>query len=650
MTRLVLSVGCDKYSHIPQLNSAESDASAIFEALCTSGRYGYLREKSLLRLSPTLADLNAALLELYQAKPDDVAVYFAGHSESREGRLYLKVTDTQDNALPITSLTFAELIEKIAQIPSIQRINVILDSCNSSGITSDLANLLGDRLRSNFGNISISILAGAAPNLPAKATRVGGHLTGEILRILKGDVTAQRWSFFLELAQIFEAVKNAPKVQTQEPSYWGMNIRGPNPFAVNPMYDPALGATALPETFFGSDVKLTPDQVTVIRRFISQVSSEGYSPEFLRPVQSSLERLTVPQQISVFLGLADTLQAPDDINVAPPDGVMLLIQALVPLCADASAQSILSYHAQRLLPDLNSRILSLAEKVRSETRTLARDHGGAMSGFYFFPIEISRILGWIGICLLHDNKIVPQEAEEIKILVQTIINTYGNNLICIEDRQAPGVIYFCLAARQRGWKDEAEAVASLYFHDMWKSGGRVARGDLSADDKLKFVLDKFSPLEDLTGILQNPSELAGVILFAGAVFGLDLEWDTLLIFLDHTNINYFLGDDFTKFSDERISSGTNLTLRVGHEFHSLFELRQFIRDQISIWTGENEKLSLSLNSLSVFFGDRINWPYIFGLLFDGKVPIDAPWRRVWTKHSNTDERIVLFEKGVRQLT
>ncbi|WP_284387710.1 caspase family protein [Devosia yakushimensis] len=643
----MLSIGCDKYEHVTQLNSAESDARAIFENLCVSDRYAYLPEKSILKLSPTLSQLNAALLELYEAKPDDVVVYFAGHSESRDGRLYLKVSDTQDTALPITSLTFADLVEKIAHIPSLQRLNVVLDSCNSSGLTTDLANVLSDRLRSNLGNISISILAGAAPHLAAKSTRSGGHLTAEVLKILGGTITAQRWSPFLELSQIAETVKSAPSVQRQEPSYWGMNIRGPNPFARNPNYDPALGATALPETFFGSDVKLSPDQVAVIRRFVAQVSTDGYSPDLLRPVQSSLEPLTTAQQISVFLGLAETLWPRDDETIGPPDGVMLLIQALIPLCSDKSAETILSFHAQRLISEIKTRILSISKKVKDDPITLARDFGGAMSGFYFFPIEISIILGWIGILLLHDDKISAEDIGDVISLIEIITEKYGNNLVCMEDRQAPGILMFCLAARMRGWKEQADAVISLYFNDLWSSGGRVARDELEADERLKFVLNKPNPLANLDGILQNPSELLGIILFAGAISGLDDEWDGLLIQIDHANLNFFICDGFTNFSANRIETGKNITLRVGGEFWSLFDLRQFIHEQIDKWTGTNDTLSLSMNALSVYFGDRTNWSYVFGLLHDRKIIMESAWRRLTTTDVESEERIILFEKGER---
>ena len=646
MSRLIFSIGCNRYQHIRELTSAERDAKAIHELMCGRRQYDFDPDLSILQLSPTLSEVNQTLVRLFEAKPTDVCLYFAGHSESRDGRLHLKLADTRDDILPFTSLAFGDLVDRLSQMPSLERLNIILDSCNSSGLTTDLAGILGERYRTTLAKISISILAGAGPMQSALATQEGGYLTQELEKLLKGITTAQRWSPFLELSQIADVVKRSPKVANQNPSFWGMNIRGPNPLAHNPSYDPALGAIALPETFFGSEVRLSTIQVAAIQRFLSRVAADGYSADLIRPVQKELANLPFNQQLSVFLSLSETLKGMDRVEgISPPTNLMMLIQVVIPLCADASAKTILKYHCNSLAGSVRNKLLEMCKKLEEDPLFLLRSNKST-SNFYFFPITISEILGWIGFCLAFDADLTTNDEKKIRLALQLIIRHYGSNFVCIEDVQAPGIQLFYIGAQIRGWDDETEEAISLYYYDVWSTGGRVARDNIPAKDRLDFVLNRSNPAVDMEGILQNPSELIGVVLLCGAMLGLDDAWDPLLENLDRRSINLFVSTKYTEYGNESIEDGRNITLRVGEDFWSLFDLRQFLQSLIDSWTGADDSLSREAAAISLYLGDRVSWPVLFGLTLEKKVPVRVPWVRVSYINPIGDNQ-VLFEKGSR---
>lgn len=638
-----MSVGCDDYQHIAPLFSGEQDAKNMFKALGAGDKYGYSRADSKLLLTPTFSELSASIVELYDASPTDLTFYFAGHSQSSDGRLFLKLKDTRDTALPVTSQSFGQLVDTFCLIPSLQRLNVILDSCNSGGIGTDLANILSDGVRDGSRNVSISILSAAASGLSALATRSGGHLTQEILKGLRGDSIVQKWSPFLELSQIAEAVKQSRKVASQHPSYWGMNIRGPNPLAGNPRYDPALGAIALPESYFGTDVRLGEDQQRSIRRFLSETLDKGYDPQTLRPVQSAVSTLSVNQQVAVFLGLSETVRSTEQPMLGPPRDKILLIQALLPLCSDPSARQILNYHIRTLASDTYASLSEIAQALNENPLELLRG-SATLSHLYSLPIALSQLLGWIGFCLLYLNE-DPTKINTLRKITETIIEHYGNNFVCIEDKQAPGLIYFYFGARKHDWNDESESIISLYYSDLISSGARIAKNELNGKDKLDYLLKRENPLTNLNPLIQSPSELAAIILLCGSLSAMDDHWDPLLYLIDHTNINFFLHRDFRQFADERIEHGKNVTLRLGEHFWSLLELRQVLQTFIDEWTGGDEEMSPALDAISIILGDRINYSSLFRNILDGLVSVKVPYKVIHIYEADGRKGKLLYSKG-----
>jgi hypothetical protein len=397
MTRALIALGCSKYDNIsPQLHSAEEDAQRLHRALVGASRYHYRTDISHILLSPTTHEVRGAIQALYDKKPAEVCLYFAGHAESLDGRLFLKFKDTRNDSLPPTSITLGELLDLIVGCPSVSQLNVIIDACNAGGLSSDLSHILTEQAQRLTGSTSISILAGSGPASAAVETQNGGRLTSAILQVIQGAIVAQRWSAFLELADVASAVRRFPEVASQRPSSWSMNFRGANPVAPNPSFDPATAATASPANYFAENVALSSDQERAIREFYHFLQTRGCQPSAIRGVQTSLSSLSEAQRVSVYLGLADGVEfyERERVKVAPPREIMLF-QALLPLSASPSVTAILGVQKDRLLSKLEERLGQLKVDLDRDKRFLLNRPAG-FSELYYLPLRVTLLLGWIG--------------------------------------------------------------------------------------------------------------------------------------------------------------------------------------------------------------------------------------------------------------
>ncbi len=235
--RVALCIGCNIYEFVGSLNSAEQDATKIFNALIDKrlGRYDF--HKSRLLLSPDLKSVRQALEETLYNNDNitDFTLFFAGHACVTHDGLYLAVRDTKLKSIAISGLGFGDL-SKIVVSARPSQANFVLDACNTAGLGFDLSAILRQSLTGTNTSTGVAALAAAAANEYAIETSDGGVFTSALLKIIDGSNIIQRGKPFLGIPEIGSSLIISSIEKPQTVSTWVLNLQGPNRFSFNPNY------------------------------------------------------------------------------------------------------------------------------------------------------------------------------------------------------------------------------------------------------------------------------------------------------------------------------------------------------------------------------------------------------------------------------
>ena len=82
---MLLSAGCDRYSHLEGLDGAERDAERIFRALVEDAG-DYDRDLSVLLRSPTMEEIDLAIEGLFDLRDLDILTYLLRRPRRRQIR------------------------------------------------------------------------------------------------------------------------------------------------------------------------------------------------------------------------------------------------------------------------------------------------------------------------------------------------------------------------------------------------------------------------------------------------------------------------------------------------------------------------------------------------------------------------------------
>lgn len=140
---------------------------------------------------PDPADVRTVYRELQRhaaRATDTLIVYFAGHGlTGPRNELFLSVTDTSTDELPVSALAYDLLRDVVADSPATNRV-VILDCCFSGRAAGDLAG--EDALHGQVGIEGTYVLAATSANAVALAPPGARHtaFTGELLHLLRSGV------------------------------------------------------------------------------------------------------------------------------------------------------------------------------------------------------------------------------------------------------------------------------------------------------------------------------------------------------------------------------------------------------------------------------------------------------------------------------
>jgi hypothetical protein len=232
--RILLSVGCDTYLHVPKLTAAAKDARSVFSALVGTQEHQYDPDHSKLLISPNAEQFRKALSDiLYDHSGIAVfTLFFAGHATVYDETLYLGLADTRPDRIPATAIGFSDVLRTTAGARPKQA-NFIIDACNAGGLGFDIGSILKRSIVGNSDTMGISFVASATAEQSAGETAEGGQFTVEFAKTLIGDIYIQQARPFLSLAEISQQIQESGALREQNISYWSLNLQGPNLFAKN---------------------------------------------------------------------------------------------------------------------------------------------------------------------------------------------------------------------------------------------------------------------------------------------------------------------------------------------------------------------------------------------------------------------------------
>lgn len=619
MTRLLLSIGCNRYEHLGALHGAEQDATNVFELL-TGTEGDYDRDRSKLLLSPTHAELMAALDEvLFSNTPVDVfTIYFAGHGGVKQGNYYLCVADTDPDKLSTTGLALVNLFTMISERKP-QQANVIMDACQSGGAMRDTASLMKPEIIGDINSMSISFLAACASSEYASEEAQGGVVTTEVLKFLTGREMIQDTKPYLDLVEVGLAVSDAvqQKGGDQTPVTWGLNLFGQSKFAKNPHFSPAARPefptfieSVVPASAAGEVIRKYSDALWDAYKHVTGELNHRRLVNLLSTACADLENngeSCVPFIRGVATSLSTSASSSPDL-FAESDAMACCALALLPFTGDAEKHALVRDFIRERALSIGQASTVLEQGLRTSRFALLNPER-APSDFFYLPIRVSKTLGWLASEIVIDGILGVDDQrknDSVRSLVESIAGNYRGVLVSMSDEQAPYIYLLAKACRLRGWDDLASAVLGPMFESFISVKGAVARVDLEPSKAYDYTVARAygEPGHDLSSVAQ-PSQLLAALMLGGSLLSTSDDWDKRLILLDHKSTNIFLPDNYLDFGAEVIYQGVNYTFTIGHDVWTLADLsnlfdkncRLSIENNETIWPPEVKALCVLASCL-----------------------------------------------------
>lgn len=585
--RVLIAIGCDTYDNPPlkPLAGAENDAVTVFEHLVTMNWGEYDKAQSKLLLSPTMAELRSTIEgALFSGPPiEELTFFFAGHGGVKDNTYFLCLRDSDVNRMSLKALSMTQLFGWITEA-KIRHTNLIVDACHAGGVVHDIGVLLNPNVIGKAGSLAISILAAASSDEYAGESDGTGHCTSALMSCLKGATLVQTTRPSLDLVEVGQVVSRMMQGTGQSPVCWGINLFGISQLSKNPSF--SGGSAHISETFpaLASDgvgnehIRVASDEIW--EQYLS-LTREFDAERFLDVLQPVCENLKEEPEVAAafIMGLAATFGARiaatgDHFDVARLQSACAV--ALLPMaassthCSDAIMQ--LSEEVVASISDGTDQLL--ADFTENTYMLLSKD--GGIADYYFLPLRLMSILGWLG-AAVHIRAtsgggtadIAPKAAD----LVRRIMAHYSNSIVSVSDELTPYYVSFAAAADVLGCEEDLEAISGLLLTTLHERRGWIADPGLSGEDALRFITAVTEGrCHDFRSIMANPTSLLPAVLLVMDRSGLADIADGAMKGFDHININIFVPSDFSTFGAALIEDGTNFTLNIGHTVFTVSDL------------------------------------------------------------------------------
>jgi hypothetical protein len=611
----LLSVGCDHYDQLPNLNGAERDAKAIFDLLLGSALYD--SAISALLLSPTLIEVRRALDGI--ARVSDLTlltVFFAGHGASKHGTYYTCVRDSNVDRLSTTALSIVELFALTGELRP-KQVNFVIDACQAGAAMFDMYALMKPEIIGYAQSSSIAFLAAAAANQYAGENASGGIATSALTEYLDGTKQVQTNRPYLDLIEVGAAVSRdvRQKELGQHPVAWGLNLFGEGVVAPNPHY---ATETTIPHAVSGiapvSDVGIRlqkhSEQLWEEYRLVASDHDPRRLLRTLSVVRGTLDEVSYGHFLT---GYGTTLAARglkcEDL-FAPSEALAV---CAVSLLSSSSTTALKSLFTQKR--EVDRALLEALVTALQDNQFALVGRLNALSEFHYLPIRISKLLSWLALSRMQDQ-IAGREPDDGRLAgeyLNQVFRLYGQSIVAVSDDQAAWVHAFTTWADRLGWASQAQELADRMFVSLIKSSGKVLRHAASGKAAFDLTIARAGIVDTIElGVLANPTDLLPVLLLAGARYGLTDDWNRKLKRLDGLTVNLYVPDDYTGFGEHYVPQGNNYMWRVGHHFWTIEEFTELYLANVAPHVNKaGDRLSESERMLCAFaahlFPDRVSY-------------------------------------------
>lgn len=574
--RVLLAIGCNEYNEAGPLTGAEPDAQRIFDALVSAKSPWYDGGRSRLLRSPTLDEVRAVLRDMLFRGPEieTFTFFFAGHGGVHAGSFYMWLKDTIEAAQSVSALALADLFRSINEAAPRQT-NIIIDACESGGLVDDLGVLLKPELLGDVGTPALTLVATSGRNQYAGETAAGGLGTNALLDCIEGRELINDTVSALDLVDIGRRVAAKLQPEGQNPVVWGLNLYGPPSFCRNPRFS-ADGLERMRDFVqtwpTQTDDIVKANQDALWTTYLS-VSGDWSQNQFQRLVWSMVQSPNLPphQVATVIERLAAAFLQRAAQCEDPYRSVLvaaILAASLLPHVENPAAHAVaerLTGEVAKALLDANARLIS---SLSADRFALLSSRNGGLADLYFLPLRVSQVLGWAaaGPNVAQTEEQRAQALDQLKVLLSLILEHYERSLVALNDSQASAWCICLAQASEVGLMDEGERLAGLLFYSLTASGGRVARGDLPAEDALAYLLAKMAgDYSKVAELIERPMETITVLLKAARLFDLEEVFDEALWRLDGVSFSAYMPADLAHFNDEIMRGGENVVWTIGHD-------------------------------------------------------------------------------------
>lgn len=626
MTRIAIVCACDIFSADVQLGplpGTRIDGRRIF-SLLTNPEFGeYDSAASQYLQNPSRADIFDALLQTSEYTDiTTFTIYFATHGFVEHGQFFICLSDTRTAKLSLSALSASSLFEFIRDIGA-RHTNLILDTCQSGGLGTGLSTLLSASSLGDAGSLSISIFGAAMRDQSASETANGGIATQALCDVLEQAPLPTNHQGFIDLVSLGRESqwRFAAAPSKQQCVLWGINLHGADEFCRprNKLFSTPAAAPAVADVGALMDEERREQLWRIFANFQDTEDLSALSKLFDELFTNSTSRAWLDYNFeTMLLSLAHAFST----VAARSRDVFLPIMAQSLICSQflrlspSSDESIVFSCLDELHSSITQALERLTEQLRIDEYALLSDEAG-LADLFFLPLRMSTILGAVALekilvdALPSANQSCPAFASHAHLAES--LNWYLGSFVAVSEEQAPYVFLASCAVDATGMDCFLNLYIGCITNDFINNKGRVAPFHLSGEDISHFLNARASGEYGTDrDVIARPSELASVLFYINACWGLDDAVDPYLRDLDHLDINLFVCDDDSTWACERVPIGRNVTLCLGndtgYEFFNLSDFRVLFGTRVICQNLKNCDLHRALVACATFsFGDRVPW-------------------------------------------
>lgn len=397
-----------------------------------------------------------------------------------------------------------------------------------------------------------------------------------------------------------------------------MNLYGPSGFCKNPRFgsDPATPLRqALQAWPTGSNDVIRQNYDALWAAY--SATGSVWDPEAFSAVVRAVLSPSA-EQPEVLITLADrlaatflqrALQARDpfrSVEVSATLAVALLSSTEHPNVAD-TAQRLLD-HTCIAIVDATS---AMVEDLETDKYALLSDRGGVLSELHELPLRLTKVLGWTAAATLmcRDDKQRTQAEALFARVSSLVLGYYSGSVVSLSDAQASGWCIALWTCARLGLRDEGEQFAGLLFNSLIQCEGRLARGDISRDRALEYLLARRgNDYSNSLDLVARPIDMLTVLLRAAGLFGLEAVFDESLWKIDGVAFSAYRPTSYMSYGTSLMEGGENLVWSIGFD---VFKTAEFIASWPAAKTVPQSPLVASLAlAASLLYPDRQPW-YLF---------------------------------------